>query len=148
MSLTNLFRFASQVINHRLSHQRHNITNHVRHQVVHNFGHQLRHLFDACNRAWQSARQPCSSITGMTFGIIIGNSMGNKTGNMGFIKLSAPGILPIARIIGPIPKGMASINCGHIVPIRLAKPCGVISDMKASKTPHWLCTSGLGSGKS
>jgi len=30
---------------------------------------------------------------------------------------------------------MASINCGHIVPIKLAKPCGVISDMKASKHP-------------
>ncbi len=67
-----------------------------------------------------------------TFGIIIGRSRGKSTGSIGFIAPKAtppstPGSLPIARITAPIPNGIASTSSGHIVPIRSAKPCGVIS---------------------
>jgi hypothetical protein len=55
---------------------------------------------------------------------------------MGFIRLRAPGTLPIALIIEPIPNGMASINSGHIVPIKDAKPSGLIKEIIASKTAH------------
>ena len=87
-------------------------------------------------------------MVGMTLGIIMGSSLGKRIGNIGFIRLSAPGILPMTRIIGPMPKGMASISSGHIVPIRSANPAGVISAIIASKTAHCRCTSGLGSGNS
>ena len=50
--------------------------------------------------------------------------------------------------MGPMPSGMASISSGHIVLIRSAKPCGVISAIIASNTAHWRLTSGFGSGKS
>src|SRR4030042_156829 len=88
------------------------------------------------------------SIVGMTLGIIIGSSLGKSTGNKGFMRFSAPGILPIRRIIDPMPKGMASIISGHMVPMSLAKPSGVIRAIIASKTAQFRCTSGLGLGKS
>ena len=77
-----------------------------------------------------------SSMVSMTLGIIIGSRRGKRIGNIGFIRFRAPGTLPIARIIGPIPKGIASISSGHIVPIKSAKPWGVITAIIASKTAH------------
>ena len=50
----------------------------------------------------------------------------------------------MTRIIGPMPNGMASISSGHMVPIRSAKPCGVISAIIASKTAHCLLHLGVG----
>src|SRR5450756_406215 len=81
------------------------------------------------------------SIVGMTLGIIMGSNLGKRIGNIGFIRSSAPGILPITRIMGPMPNGMALISSGHMVDIRFAKPCGVISAIMASNTACLLYTS-------
>ena len=47
------------------------------------------------------------------------------------------------RIMPPMPNGIASISSGHIVPMRSAKPCGVISAIIASKTAHCFCDLGV-----
>ena len=86
------------------------------------------------------------NITGITFGIIMGSNLGKRVGNSGFMSSRAPRIPPMNRIIAPMRKGMASISFGHIVPMRLAKPLGVISAIIASNTAHCFCTSGWGRG--
>ena len=56
-----------------------------------------------------------SSMTGITLGSIIGSSLGKRIGNKGFISSRVPGTFPIARIMLPMPKGMASIIIGHVM---------------------------------
>ena len=77
-----------------------------------------------------------------------GSSLGNSTGNIGFMPSRAPGTLAMLRIMPPMPIGIASTSSGNMPRMISAKPSGVISLIMASKTAHCARTSGFGSGKS